>query len=340
MTRIATLNEQLVTAIIVTYGDRRDLLFRVLDSLKTVGLRRAVVVNNGASWAVHSELSSSYPDLVDVVEMGKNTGSAAGYTAGIRRALEFHAEYLWLLDDDNKPSANALRELIASYCQSLRETRPDKLAALAFRPEHQVDVAQGLSDKSIGSRRNSFLGFHILDVPYKLWRRTPIGKPRPKGDIPRMVSLNHAPYSGLFFHWTLIRSIGVPNADFVLYNDDTEFTSRITRNGGRIILVTSARIDDLESSWNAHARFQNSFTGLLQGEGDFRAYYGMRNRAFIDSGNADKRSLIFWINRNTYMFVLFVFSIFSKRRRRYRLLDQALKDGLCGRLGLNKNYPL
>jgi len=329
-----------VFCVTVTYGNRRHLLTQLIDSLLAQGVSKLVVVDNGAKWPVRIELVETYGDFIDVVEMGGNTGSAKGFATGIQRALDLGAEFVWLLDDDNLPRSDTFQKLRDAYSEAQDSTPRDRLAVLAFRPEHQADVAMGVAAHRINPRANSFRGFHVLDIPYKIWRRTPWGKPRVQEHLPAIITLEQAPYSGLLFHRNLIQAIGLPNIDFVLYGDDTEFTYRITKKGGRTLLVTSAMIDDLESSWNIKARFGNGFVGHLEGVGDFRAYYSMRNGVYFDSINMNRNGFVFWINRSVYMKILFVFSAVLGKKARYRLLRQAVDDGLAGRLGVNKAYPL
>jgi GT2 family glycosyltransferase len=332
--------DKATTVVTVTYGDREHLLRQVLNAVRDMDVSRVVVVDNGSAWPVKSELKAAYSDFVDVVEMGENTGSARGFATGIQRALDWGAEYVWLLDDDNRPRGDTLQKLRDAYSKAQASTPRDRLAVLAFRPEHQADVAMGVATHRINPRVNSFRGFHVLDIPYKIWRRTPWGRPRVLAELPATVSMEQAPYSGLLFHRDLIQSIGLPNADFVLYADDNEFTYRIAKKGGRTLLVTSAMIDDLESSWNVKARFGNGFVGNLEGVGDFRAYYAMRNGVYFDVTNMNRNGFAFWVNRSVYMAILFVFSIILGKRARYRLLLVAVHDGLAGRLGVNKAYPL
>lgn len=339
---IPMLNDRLVSTCIVTvtYGDRKHLLEQMIEGGLGQGLTRFVVVNNGAQWDV-SELKLMFPDLdLEIVDMGSNKGSAAGFAAGIQRAYDLGVEYIWLMDDDNCPQIGCLDELLHVYARESQTTPADRLAVLAFRPEHQADVAMGVATHRINPRANSFRGFHVLDIPYKIWRRTPWGKPRVRGALPATVALDMAPYSGLLFHRDLIQSIGLPNADFVLYADDSEFTYRIAKKGGRTLLVTAAMIDDLESSWNIKARFGNSFIGNLKGADDFRAYYSMRNGVYLDTISMRKSGFVFWVNRVVYMMFLFLFSIALGKRERYHLLREAVDDGLSGRLGVNKAFPL
>lgn len=149
-----------VTVVTVTYGGRRDLLMRMITGASAQGVGRIVVVDNGATWPVRSELSAEYGEFVDVVEMGRNTGSAGGFSAGIRRAVELGAEYIWLLDDDNVPEPGCLDALMSAYERLRRKVSVDRLAVLAFRPEHQPDIAAGVPVRRAYSFRSEFCGFH------------------------------------------------------------------------------------------------------------------------------------------------------------------------------------
>jgi len=327
-----------IFAVTVTYGQRRSLLEQMLTATLAEGIRHIIVVDNGADWDV-SELVSQYPDAgLHMVSMGSNQGSAAGFAAGISAAMQAGAEMIWLLDDDNRPGVGALPALLTAYQQEARSTATDRLAVLAYRPDHQPGVAMGLPARRVNVRRDSFCGFHVLDIPYKLWSRTPWG--RKSGVVPDIMYLRVAPYSGLLFRRELIVAIGLPDTSFVLYADDTEFTWRITAAGGEITLVTAALVEDLESSWNIKALFRNSFAGWLEGVGDFRAYYGMRNYSYIDSRLRCHFKFLFFLNRRVYIILLWFFSKRWGRRSRYHLLRNAIDDGLMGRLGVNSKFPL
>lgn len=329
-----------VVLVTVTYGERAHLLRQVLDAVRYMDISKVVVVNNGSAWPVGDDLLTAYPDLITVVEMGKNTGSAQGFASGIQRALDLDAKFIWLLDDDNRPRGDTLQTLRDAYSEALACTPRDRLAVLAFRPEHQADVAAGVAMDRINPRTNSFRGFHMMDIPYKLWRRTTWGRPRVIAGLPKFVKVDMSVYSGLLFHRDMILNIGLPDSDFVLYGDDNELTYRVTRMGGKVLLITSAEIDELESSWNVKKRFSIAFIGNLKGMDDYRAYYGMRNGVYLDTITVKKNAFIFWINRKVYILLLYIYSLLLRKGIRYRLLRRAIKDGLSGKLGLDESFPL
>ncbi|MBN6743142.1 glycosyltransferase, partial [Acidithiobacillus sp. MC6.1] len=106
-----------VVLVTVTYGSREALLRQVLDAVHHLDIAKVIVVNNGATWPVKTELGKTYLGFVDVVEMGGNTGSAKGFATGMQRAFDLGADYIWLLDDDNCPQLDALSVLQGRHQQ-------------------------------------------------------------------------------------------------------------------------------------------------------------------------------------------------------------------------------
>jgi len=333
-------SESDVICVIVTYADRKSLLLTVLEGLLDQGVRRVIVVDNGSDWPVKDELSLHHGEFVDVVEMSRNTGSAGGYSAGIQRAMDLGAKYIWLLDDDNLPGTGCLEALLSAYNHLRKKHSTDHLAVLAFRPEHQVEVAAGMPLHRINTRRNSFLGFHICDIPYKFWRRTPWGRPRVQEKLSALFDVAVAPYSGLLLPRTAVNAIGLPRKDFVLYADDHEYTSRITHAGGRIVLVTNAYLEDLEKSWNVRKNAGNSFGVLLSQGSEFRVYYSTRNATYLSTYCRSHDNWMLWLNRRIYLGMLDIIAVLSGQNKRYRLIKEAVDDGLAGSLGFHPRFPL
>jgi GT2 family glycosyltransferase len=329
-----------ICVVTVTYGGRSEFVKKTLNAAFSEGIHQAVVVDNGASWDVTSWAREVGRGRVNVVRLGTNLGSAAGFAAGIKRACELGAEFIWLLDDDNQPGSDALSALLAAYADLSERFAKDSLAVLAFRPDHQRDLAAGVPLHRLRRRHSSFLGFHLFDVPYKIWRRTPWGRPRVNGTLPPLVEMDFAPYGGLLFHRDLVERHGLPQSDFVLYADDTEFTFRITHGGGAIRLVTAAGMADLEASWRVRGSFGSAARAWLNGASDTRIFYGARNQTYLDSHALPHERFLFWVNRRVYCLALWAVAVISRRTARYRLLQTAIEDGLAGRLGAVANFPL
>ena len=160
--------------------------------------------------------------------------------AELEAALAEGAQYIWMMDDDNGPTAAAVRLLHEELARMADEVGLHRAAVLGFRPSQQEDIARGVPSRFAIQPRSSYFGFHVAQLPYKVWRRLPWG--RPKGTPPRAIDLPFAPYGGMLAHRSLYQAIGVPLRELVLYADDTEYTRRITAKGGRLRLVTDALI--------------------------------------------------------------------------------------------------
>lgn len=329
-----------VVIVTVTYANRWHLLRQSLESAFREGAVSAVVVDNGAQDPIARHASIEFNGKVKVVTLPTNTGSANGFKIGIETALTNGAEIIWLLDDDNLPKPSALESLISAYKMHRSIIAIDNFALLSFRPDHQADIAAGVPFFRCYPRPGSFFGFHLLDVPYKMWRRTPWGRPKKQTTVlPEFISVPHAPYSGFFCHRSVFERIGLPKTDFVLYADDTEFTSRLTNLGGHIFLIPSSRIDDLEASWNIKSRFKSSFLGWLCGCGELRAFYGARNQAFLET-HPPANHVMRNINRAVYISFLTIFAFIHKRKNRLTLLLDAIHIGESGILGIDERFPL
>ncbi len=128
--------------------------------------------------------------------------------------------------------------------------------------------------------------------------------------------------------------------DLVLYADDTEYTRRVTKLGGKIELVTEAELEDLEGSWNLKSKYSNTFIGWLDGGSDFRAFYAARNHAWFDRHVWIDSRIEYFVNQAIYMALLKFFSLRARRSDRYSLLLEAIENGKRSKLGVSARHPL
>jgi len=323
----------------LTYGDRLQYLEELLArAFREKDITRAIVVSN-ASVAELDQLFMLWPNRVQVIELDSNTGSANGYAVGIEAALKTGCDFIWLMDDDNAPTPGSFGLLKQRLIDCALRHGADNTAVLGFRPTHQADVASGVPTRFIAPPRSSYFGFHVRQLPYKLWRRTPWGKPKPRPAQP-LLELPFAYYGGLLGHADLFRRIGLPRRDLVLYADDTEYTFRIGALGGHLYLVPEAGLDDLEHSWNIKERTSNIYETYLLGSSDLRAYYAARNQAWFDKNLWVTSPLMYRFNRWVFIRLLHFFARRHDRSGRLALLLQAIRDGEAGALGMNRAYPL
>jgi GT2 family glycosyltransferase len=329
-----------VSIVTVTYGDRWHLLRQVLKfAHANAKVDRIVVVDNGSRTPIQPRVERAGFHKATVIRSPRNLGSAGGFKLGLETVRKYDPVWIWLLDDDNLPGPDALDTILRSAAE-LDETARGKCAILAYRPEHQSDIAAGVDVRRCYPAHSSFCGFHFAEIPFKIWRRLRWARASEVPKIPARVSLPYATYSGLFFHRALLEIIGTPNEELVLYADDTEFSYRIVQSGGCIWLLTGAPMRELEPSWDSKAHASSSFERWLRRGADFHVFYGSRNRAYFDHKFWLRNTTIYRINRLTYLFVLRLFAWRYRCVERYELFRRAITLGEEGHLGLDDIYPL
>jgi GT2 family glycosyltransferase len=329
------------TLVTLTYGNRLCYLNALIHRSLACGLIERVIVVNNASAADLSSLRDSWPEQIELIDLPSNTGSANGYRVGIEAALGLGAEYIWLMDDDNAPTVGAVEALHLRLAECERQMGKGKAAVMGFRPDHQADLVAGVPERFAVQWRSSCFGFHIAQLPYKLWRRMPWGKPQAPRRIKQpLVKVPFTTYGGLLAHRSLYERIGLPLGELLLYADDTEYTWRITATGGQIFVVTEALLDDLENSWNIKSRTNNIYESFLLGNSDLRAYYTARNQAWFDKHVWAQSTWQYNLNRSVFLLLLRYVARRSGSSQRLSLIEQAIRDGESGRLGIHESYPL
>lgn len=278
-----------VVCVIVTYGNRLYTLEKVVDGCLKNGVDKIIIVDNASENII--------PDYqrCEVIRLPENIGSAGGYKVGLEHAHKTDCDFVWLLDDDNVPQENALNDL-KQYYELIMEgfTKKELVCLVSNRNNDFFSYlalldGKGKLDAVIGSQ-NAVLGLNLFDYKRtrenaKLWSNPPKYKPC-------ISKLPVAMYGGMFFHKSLLDKIGYPNEDLFLYCDDYEWSNRIIEVGGKIILIPTSIVVDVENE-----------PQRKRSEDDYRVYYGTRNhvlfqRKFISS------KFKFWVNYIAYLILL------------------------------------
>jgi GT2 family glycosyltransferase len=326
-----------ISVLTVTYGNRWPYLEQMLKRLlSSANVAEVVIIDNASSYSVAEAVQQLSDPRTIVITNTQNKGSAGGYNAAINYAYKSaKADLLWLLDDDNLPATNVIDQLLQKWDTIEPQNHQKALFCLREDRATHIKIARGEDPYRYYLVPDNFLGFSLFRIMrnrlYKLNDRFGTDHPYlPQAKIP------YAPYGGLMFHRDLVRNIGLPNADMFLYVDDSEYTYRITQNGGNIWLIPSCTITDLETSQGINYK-KRLFHSHLIDQWNFRTYYHIRNRMYFYSRVAIKNKIAFKINKFLYLTYLQIVSLLSCRVRQYKKLLQAVNDGLSGNLGRADN---
>lgn len=242
-----------VVAVVVTWN-RRDLLAESLRAItaQTLPPARTVVVDNASDDGTAAMLVADFP-AVEVVTARTNTGGAGGFALGLDHALTNRvaatggAELVWLMDDDTVPEPTALAELISAW-QRYGDPPPALVASRV------------------------------------LWtdgRDHPMNTPRPKPGMRAdereaaarvgCVPIRSASFVSILVDADGVRRRGLPVADYFLWNDDFEFTTRLLRGRRGLFCPASVVVHKTKA-----------FAGTEVDPGD-RFFFEVRNKVWLFS---------------------------------------------------------
>lgn len=332
-----------VVVITVTYGQRIELLRRMVAGICIAGAARLVIVGNGIDNRYQEEIAALRRNAalpIDLVLIEHNLGSASGFGRGLRHAFEHYPDmFFWLLDDDNCPRPDALTQLRTAFLDATRHGA-DHVALCSLRLDRTRFVNAAMTGDGEGAfaRRSAVASFDIRRFADKLLRRNDAAPAtRRSEDVSKRapVALPWAPYGGFFIHGRLARDLGLPDERFVLYGDDLEWTHRLVRRSGAVLLVPASLIDDLEVEWTLGKAPAPRFFlfDLLRSASPTRLYFSIRNDVYFKTRYWSDNRLILAVNAVGFAFLTVVLGVATRRTRNAVIILRAMCDGFAGRMG-------
>lgn len=276
----------MIWALIVT-RDRRELLEQCLDAIGAQTRRpdRVLVVDNASTDGTREWLATR-DDVDEVLALEENCGGAGGFHAGLERAHARGAEAVWLMDDDTIPRADALEHLLAA-------SDGDRGALLLA---------------SVAVWRDGRL--HPMNLPgLERDRLAPLVDAAER----RVIPLRTATFVSLLVRREAVDRFGLPHAHFFIWSDDIEYTARVTRGGGRALLVPASVVEH---------RTAQPYTAVTS-TGD-RFYFHVRNTLYMLRGTSwaplEKLSLVYLLALTSLQYL--------RGGGRLRTVVRGLRDGL------------
>ena len=311
-----------LAAVVVTYNrldQLKQTIARLLDSPQAE-LSAIVVVDNASDDGSADWLAMQSDPRLDVLRNTANSGGAGGFEAGLRRAMTKHdPDWIVVMDDDGRPAPGALADF-----HSLDLIGWDAVAAAVYFPNGEICEMNRPSRNPFWHRRvflQSVLrmggrdAFHLAPADYTA------GRPR-RVDITSFV--------GLFLSRDAIARAGYPDGRLFVYGDDGIYTLGLSATGGRI-------------AFEPRVAFEHDCSTFAGQRGRFRplwkVYYYHRNLLLLYRAAA---GWLFWP-----LLVVVIPKWLAKTRHHkgdrllyLRLLAQALRDGLTGRIGTDHSKLL
>ena len=225
-----------VIAVIVTYN-RKALLSDCIDALRsqTRQLDSILVVNNGSTDGTEEWLRTQ-PDVEFITQA--NVGGAGGFNTAIQLGYKKGYTWIWCMDDDGQPKADALENLLAAESNEL---------TLLNCAVINIEDKKSFVWKTGGYKNLDEVNTNII-----------------KG-------IGH-PFNGTLINRRIIERVGVPKSEFFLWGDETEYYYRITRTNNIPVCTVANSIHyhpatafslkqnwDHTNSWKLYYYIRNRF---------------------------------------------------------------------------------
>lgn len=209
-----------VAAVLVAYN-RRELLGEALAALAAQDrlVDQLIVVDNASSDGSGEAAAAAlqeWGDRARLILLTENTGGAGGFAVGIAAAVaDPTIDWVWVMDDDTLPSPSALSGALAAH-EQYRASGPDNLAVMGSRvlwvdgEDHPMNTPK----PKIGATRRE----------------------RERAAAAGAMEIRSISFVSAFLRASRVRELGLPIADYFLWNDDFEFSARLLR-GARGLFV-------------------------------------------------------------------------------------------------------
>jgi GT2 family glycosyltransferase len=236
-------------AVIVTYAKRHELCMQSIEACIDQGIGKIILVNNNSEYESTDEYQriADKNSLIELVTNDRNLGSAGGFKVGMERVLENGSpKFIWLLDDDNVPERNCLKNLIMIW-NSFQHTEDSVGPVLySYRGNLWLNdylaVTKGVIKKYY---KNNFMGFgliHTIIRKFKVKLSTNCSVNYP------VIRTEYGPYGGMLIDINTFKKIGLPNEIFYLYADDIEYSLRLNKLNVNQYLVYQAKINEIDQT--------------------------------------------------------------------------------------------
>jgi GT2 family glycosyltransferase len=285
-----------VCAVVVT-RDRRALLQECLSAVLAQTRRpdHVLVVDNASSDGTPDLVRSDFP-AAELLRLDRNSGGAGGFHAGMHAAHDRGFAWLWLLDDDAIPTADALERLLAPLDDLGRLRRPDILASRVVWTDgdlHPKNLPFPRTDDAVKGE--------LLDAAAR-----------------RLLLIRAATFVSILVAREAIDRHGLPHRHYYIWGDDGEFTARVLREGAGYLVPDSVVVHKTPEKAAVH-------------EPSPQYYYELRNKLLMLRGDAFRGVEKVRLAAGAAVGLGRYLAATRGRPRALALVARALRDGLVQR---------
>ena len=227
---------------------------------------------------------------IEVLDLKENLGGAGGFNAGIKLAMQYNHDYIWVMDDDTIVQEDSLNKLV--------------------------------NNSILKKEKISFVCSNVLwtDGSICLMNKPKLHKEWSNDIKYNAIKLESTSFVSILINTDCIRNIGYPIKDFFIWGDDYEFTKRATKQFGPGYLITDSLV--------VHKMNKNTNANILVEDKERinRYYYEFRNKLFISKKNGFKEV----VKYNKYVITTLAKVILINNSYKFKKISIILKGVCSG----------
>lgn len=296
-------------SVLVTFN-RLDDLKRTLSAYEnqTVPPDCMIIVDNASTDGTKEFLDHwnsnpmiKFPRVL--IHTDKNLGGAGGFSLGIKKALEFECDYVFLADDDAVPYKDMFERLLEFDAKIGQGAQVAALCTCVIDQFGFSSVQRGRVKKGL---------FYI--------GRENIKESETKKEF---FEVDYLTFVGAFIKRKTIEKIGLPITEYFIHEDDAEYSTRI-RKVGKIYCVSESKIFHPKGGLNTK---------------NWIEFYTTRNQIDHIRRHYPRRYYYYTIFDRYVKKCSLAAALLRKRSPAFRKMSMtAIKDGIQGKLGLHEIY--
>ena len=306
-----------VCVVIVTYN-RKELLVSLLQDLEKQSYPVSAILlvdNNSSDGTPDLLLEKKMVSEVKVDEVtstewekvkihyyrnSENVGGSGGFAKAFELVKDMQYDCVWAMDDDVSPEVNCLEEMMEYLDDEARLCIPCR------GDENYVDYANTEYDLQ------TLRYFHFNEC-----KRNRLNSCDIKSEY---VEVQDMVFEGPLFTMDLIYEIGLPNKDYFILFDDTDYAHRAAQKT-KLRYVANAKL---------HKKIIPA--KVEGGAWSWKNYYNLRNSIYFEK-KYGKNFRVRYIRGILRLGDLFLRALFRKRFKRAKWILIAYKDGITGKMG-------
>jgi rhamnopyranosyl-N-acetylglucosaminyl-diphospho-decaprenol beta-1,3/1,4-galactofuranosyltransferase len=295
----------------LTTFNRKDYLKKALKAYSMLSRKpdELIVVNNGSTDGTREFLeiwkSQDEGFKKTVIHSETNTGGSGGFYQGLSYAKKQKLDWVLVSDDDAYPDENILSNMEEYILCNKTEKISAICSAVMYKKEDNTSP-------HIIRQKKGVLKVRSIRVSSDEYKKA-------------FFSIDTITFVGALISIEAIRKVGLPEKDYFIYHDDSEYALQLLQYGGFICLPKAAIFHDCNNSADIR--------------GTWKAYYELRNRILMYKKHLPARYYI-WIIFEQYIKRISILAIVLKKYNsdERKLYKQAICDGINNIKGLDSFY--